>query len=85
MFISEQLSAALSHATKEKLIYSSHLYEFTIYKWLKCTENWTGGPLLHLLPPGEAWWSSTLESGEYMEALKHELFGKTTVVVTSKT
>ncbi len=35
------------------LIYSSHLYEFVICKWLKCTENWTGSPLLHLLPTGD--------------------------------
>ncbi len=28
--VSEQLYAALSHATKEKLVYPSHLYEFVI-------------------------------------------------------
>ncbi len=38
------------HATNENLIFSSHLYEFVIWKWLKCTENWTGNPLWHLLP-----------------------------------
>ncbi len=42
-----------SHAINVNLIYSSHLYEFIIWKWLKCTENWTGNPLLHLLPPGD--------------------------------
>ncbi len=47
--------------TKNNLIYSSHLYEFVIWKWLKCTENWTGSPLTLLLPPGG---SSTLESDE---------------------
>ncbi len=29
------------------------IYEFVIWKWLKCTENWTGSPLLHLLPPDD--------------------------------
>ncbi len=29
------------------------LYQFVISKWLKCTENWAGSPLLYLLPPGD--------------------------------
>ncbi len=38
---------------QQNLIYSSHLYEFVIWKLLKCTENWTGSPLLHLRPLGD--------------------------------
>ncbi len=53
MLISEQLWAALSLATNTNLIYLSHLYKFVIWKWLKYTKNWTGSPLLHLLPSGD--------------------------------
>ncbi len=52
MLISEERYAALSHATNENFIYLSHLYEFLIWKWLKCTDNWTGSPLLHMQPSG---------------------------------
>ncbi len=37
----------------QRKYYLLHLYEFVIWKWLKCTENWTGSPLLHLLPPSD--------------------------------